>query len=113
MRDGDRELYGGKVYDCEVMAAAQFILIAGDIIHAECVKKQLAPHRHHVWKGWADGKGPTVWKRWGDRFAEILNALEGRGELGFTLDEQNRELVKDMVARARAKIVALEPELFG
>jgi hypothetical protein len=44
--------------DCHVMAAAQYILHAGEAIDAACVKQQLPPHRHHSWKGWADGEGP-------------------------------------------------------
>ncbi|KAK4148435.1 hypothetical protein C8A00DRAFT_19732, partial [Chaetomidium leptoderma] len=63
--------------DCHVMAAAQYILLAGEVIDAECVKQQLPPHRHHDWKGWANGNGPLVWKQWGNRLREIAAALEG------------------------------------
>jgi hypothetical protein len=34
----------GKM-DCHIMAAAQYILHAGDAMDAECVKEQLPPHR--------------------------------------------------------------------
>ncbi len=102
--------------DCHIMAAAQYILLAGDVIDAECVKRQLVivPERiPPYWTDWADGKGPEVWKRWGNRFAEIADALETGGELGFKLYEHNREALTDMVLRARDKMRALEPELFA
>ena len=102
--------------DCMIMASAQYILLAGDVIDAECVKRQLVivPTRFPpYWTDWADGKGPEVWKRWGNRFAEIADALETGGELGFKLYEHNREALTDMVLRARDKMRALEPELFG
>jgi hypothetical protein len=111
--DPVRRLDSNPVLDCHIMGSAQYILIAGDVIDAECVKRQLPPHRHHTWRGWADGQGPAVWKRWGDRLAEIADALDGRGELGFTLYEENREALTDMVVRARDKMVALEPEMFA
>ncbi|KAK4034498.1 hypothetical protein C8A01DRAFT_18713 [Parachaetomium inaequale] len=99
--------------DCHVMAAAQYILHAGNVIDAECVKKQLPPRRHPGWKGWDNGNGPAVWKQWGNSLAEIADALEGRGELGFRLFEKNREALTDMVIKARDKMVALEPALFA
>jgi hypothetical protein len=77
------------------------------------VKQQLLSHCHHGWKGWADGKGPAVWKQWGARLAEIANAFESGGELGFKLFDKNREAVKDMVVKARERMIALEPELFA
>ncbi|KAL2147924.1 hypothetical protein VTI28DRAFT_3402 [Corynascus sepedonium] len=49
--------------DCLVMAAAQYIIIAGDVIDAECVKKQAPPDRWG-WNGWENGNGPSVWKHW-------------------------------------------------
>ena len=107
---------GEEILDCHVMAAAQYILLAGDVIDAECVKRQLvvAPKRiPHTWTGWADGKGPGVWRRWGNRLAEIADALESGGELGFRLYEHNRGALTDMVVRARDKMRALEPELFA
>ncbi|KAK3327052.1 hypothetical protein B0T19DRAFT_151298 [Cercophora scortea] len=102
-----------KKLDCHVMAAAQYLTIAAEVIDAECVRKQLPPNRHHDWTGWADGKGPSVWKRWGDRLKEIADAIDGGGELGFRLQDKNKEVVKDMVTRARQTMVALEPELFA
>ena len=107
---------GEEILDCHIMAAAQYILLAGGVIDAECVKRQLmiVPERiPHSWTDWADGKGPEVWKRWGHRFAEIADALESGGELGFKLYEHNREALTDMVVRARDKMRALEPELFA
>lgn len=100
--------------DIHVMAAAQHILIAGDVVDAECVKKQLPTGRNRSWKGWRDGNGPVVWKQWGRRLSEIAEALESGKEPGFKiLDEKNKKALQDMVIRARDKMVALEPELFA
>ncbi|KAK3310890.1 uncharacterized protein B0T15DRAFT_54137 [Chaetomium strumarium] len=99
--------------DYHIIAAAQYILLAGDVIDAECVKKQLPPHRHHDWKGWANGNGPVLWRQWGDRLKQIADALESGGELDFKLSEKNGAALKDIVTKARDKMVALEPELFA
>jgi hypothetical protein len=101
--------------DCQIMAVAQWILLSGDVIHAECVKKQLPPpiHRKHVWDGWENGNGPVVWKQWADKLAEIAAALEGGGDPGFKLFEKNREVLTDMVEKARDKMIALEPGLLA
>lgn len=103
----------GTKLDCHIMAAVQYILHAGQVIYAKCVQRQLPPHREHDWKGWADGKGPETWKNWGNRLREIADALEGGRDPGFTLFEKNREAVKDMVIKARDKMIALEPALFA
>ena len=100
--------------DCHIMAAAQHILIAGDVINAECVKKQLPTGRNKSWKGWRDGNGPVVWKQWGKQLIKIAAALESGKEPGFKImDGTSRETLKDMVIRARDKMIALEPELFA
>ena len=95
------------------MVVAQWILIAGDETHAECVKKQLPPPaaRKHGWDGWYNGNGPVVWQQWGNKLAEIAAALEGGGNPGFRLFEKNRELLTNMVVKARDKMIALEPDL--
>ncbi|KAK3290519.1 uncharacterized protein B0H64DRAFT_412709 [Chaetomium fimeti] len=104
----------GEFLDYQIMAVAQWILLSGDVIHAECVKKQLPPviHRKYVWEGWENGNGPVVWKQWADKLAEIAAALEGGGDPGFKLFEKNREVLTDMVEKARDKMIALEPGLF-
>jgi hypothetical protein len=100
--------------DFHTIVAAQYIILAGDVLDAECVKKQLPPHLCRHWDGWANGNGSVVWKRWGDRLQCIVEALESGGELDFELVlEKNRVALKDMVIRARDKVVALEPELFA
>ncbi len=99
--------------DSHVMAAAQFLLHAGDLIDEECVRKLHSPSSYHSWKGFNDGNGPVVWKQWGERLGEIVAALESGGELGFKLFEKNRDALFDMVIRARDKVVALEPEMFA
>lgn len=99
--------------DCHIMAAAQYILLAGEIIDDECVRNKRPPPRQFSWRGFCDGNGPVVWKQWGERLAEIAAALEGGAELDFTLREENAAALKDMVVRARDKMVALEPELFA
>jgi hypothetical protein len=101
--------------DCHIMAAAQHILIAGDVINAECVKKQLPTgRRNESWDGWRDGNGPVVWKQWGKQLIRIADALESGKEPGFKImDEKNRETLKDSVIKARDKMIALEPELFA
>ncbi len=112
--DADPHHSGTPAPDYHVIGAAQYILVAGDVIDAECVRRQLPFHHHHGFKGWADGNGPAVWKRWGDRLAEIADALDGGGELPCTLyEETSREALRDMVDRARDKMVALEPQLFA
>jgi len=104
--------------DCYVMAAVQYLLHAGDAIHDECVRQRRSPALRDAWKGFDDGNGPIVWKRWGKRLVEIAAALESGGErgsggeLGFKLYEKNRAMLTDMVIRARDKVVGLEPEMF-
>lgn len=104
--------------DCYVMAAVQYLLYAGDAIHDECVRQRRSPVLRDAWKGFDDGNGPIVWKRWGERLVEIAAALENGselesgGELGFKLYEKNRATLTDMVIRARDKVVGLEPEMF-
>lgn len=97
---------------CHIIAAAQYILLAGDVIYDECVRNRRSPPRQFSWKGFDDGTGTVVWKQWGDRLAEIAAALEGRAELDFELCKENAEALRDMVVKARDKMVALEPELF-
>jgi hypothetical protein len=99
--------------DCHIMAAAQYILHAGDVIDGECVRQRRSPPRQHSWKGFNDGNGPVVWKQWGRRLSEIAEALESGKEPGFKVFEKNREALADMVIKARDKMVALEPELFA
>ena len=100
--------------DCHVMAAAQFLLHAGDVIDEQCIRKRYSPPRYHLWKGFNDGNGPVVWRQWGERLGEIAAALEsGGGELGFQLFDKNRVALTDMVIRARDKVVGLEPEMFA
>lgn len=105
-----------ELLDYEITAILQLILIAGHVIHAECVAKQLSPLTHPLcgsrWGGWANGNGPAVWKWWGDRLTEILAALEAGQDPGFTLLERNREAFTRMVVEAKDKVVALEPGLF-
>jgi len=96
--------------DCYVMAAAQYLLYAGEAIHDECVRQRRS--LRDAWKGFDDGNGPIVWKRWGERLVEIAAALVSGGELGFKLYEKNRATLTDMVIRARDKVVGLEPEMF-
>jgi hypothetical protein len=105
---------GQELLDSQIMGVAQWIVIAGDVIHAECVKKQLPPPNHpkNGWGGWNNGNGPVVWKQWGDRLAEIAAGLERGGDPGFKLFEKNREALTDIVVKARDKIIALEPALF-
>ncbi|KAK4142514.1 uncharacterized protein C8A04DRAFT_13138 [Dichotomopilus funicola] len=102
--------------DCYVMAAAQYILLAGATIDENCVRNQLPFHRMHRWKRWADGNGPNMWRLWGDRFAEIAQALDDgvveEEQLGFRLFEQNRAALREMVGQARERMVELEPALF-
>ncbi len=99
--------------DCYIMAAAQYLLHAGDVIHDECVRQRRSPAYPYGWKGFDNGNGPVVWKRWGQRLSEIAVALESGGELGFKLEEKNRAALTDMVIRARDKVVGLEPEMFA
>ncbi|KAK4236787.1 hypothetical protein C8A03DRAFT_35309, partial [Achaetomium macrosporum] len=68
----------GQIISRGPATAAQYIILAGDVIDAECVKKQLPPHLHRDWKGWAN------------------DALESGGELDFRLFEKNRAALKDM-----------------
>ncbi|KAH6612876.1 hypothetical protein B0J18DRAFT_441286 [Chaetomium sp. MPI-SDFR-AT-0129] len=102
--------------DCHVMAAAQYILLAGATIDENCVRNQLPFHRMHHWKRWADGNGPNLWRQWGDRFAEIAQALDDGAveeeKLGFRLFEANRDALREMVGQARERMVELEPTLF-
>ncbi|KAK4245011.1 hypothetical protein C7999DRAFT_34623 [Corynascus novoguineensis] len=96
--------------DCLVMAAAQYIIIAGDVIDAECVKKQAPPDRWG-WKGWENGNGPSLWKHWATKLGEIADTLLRGEDPGFRMLEGNRGTLTDMVIKARDKMVALEPEL--
>ncbi|KAL2166563.1 hypothetical protein VTG60DRAFT_2510 [Thermothelomyces hinnuleus] len=98
--------------DCQVMAAAQYIVLAGDVIYAECVKKQLPPYRFG-WKGWKHSSGPSIWKHWSAKLIEIADALERGGDPGFKILEGNREALTEMVIKARDKMLALEPELLA
>ena len=99
--------------DCYVMAAVQYLLHAGDAIHDDCVHHRRSPALRDAWKGFDDGNGPAVWKRWGNWLVEIAATLESGGDLGFKLYEKNRATLTDMVIRARDKVVGLEPEMFA
>ncbi|KAH6631313.1 hypothetical protein F5144DRAFT_489466 [Chaetomium tenue] len=102
-----------ELLDCQIVVISQWILIAGDEIHAECVRKQLPrPARRPAWDGWYDGNGPIIWKQWGDKLAEFAAGLEGGGNPGFRLFENHREVLTGMVVKARDKMIALEPGLF-
>lgn len=98
--------------DCQVMVAAQYIVLAGDVIDAECVKKQLSPARRG-WKGWENGNGPSVWKHWAIQLGEIADTLQRGEDPGFRVLKDNREALMDMAIGARNKMVALEPELLA
>lgn len=99
--------------DCHVMAAAQWILHAADVMDHEYVRNRPCPPPRHPWKGFDNINGPADWKQWGERLAEISVALEIGGDLGFKLFEENREALSNMVVKARDKIVRLEPGLFA
>lgn len=104
---------GKELLDSQIMAVAQWILIAGDVTHAECVKKQRPPPAHRKDRGgWDNGNGPAVWKKWGDRLSELAAGLEKGGDPGFKLFEKNREVLTDVVVKARDKVIGLDPALF-
>ncbi|KAL2173716.1 uncharacterized protein P884DRAFT_210941 [Thermothelomyces heterothallicus CBS 202.75] len=102
--------YKAPEIDCQVMAAAQYIVLAGDVIYAECVKKHLPPYRFG-WTGWKHSSGPSIWKHWSAKLIEIADALERGGDPGFKILEGSREALTDMVIKARDKMLDLEPEL--
>lgn len=104
---------GEELLDSQIMAVAQWILIAGDVTHAECVKKQRPPPAHRKDRGgWDNGNGPAVWKKWGNRLSELAAGLEKGGDPGFKLFEKNREVLTDVVVKARDKVIGLDPALF-
>lgn len=102
--------YEAPEIDCLVMAAAQYILIAGDVIYAECIKKQSSPS-HYAWGGWKYINGPSLWKHWWTKLTEIAETLDRGEDPGFKILEGNRGALMDMVVKAKNKMVALEPEL--
>ncbi|KAL2147923.1 hypothetical protein VTI28DRAFT_3401 [Corynascus sepedonium] len=104
--------YKAPWISCQVLVAAQYIVLAGDVIAAECVRKQLPPNRY-CWKGWENGNGPSVWKHWAAKLGEIADTLQRGEDPGFRVLEGNRGTLTDMVIKARGKMVALEPELFA
>lgn len=48
--------------DSQVIAAAQYILLAGHVLHAECVRTQMTDFKLQEWDGWDKGKGPALWR---------------------------------------------------
>ena len=95
------------------MAAAQWILHAGDVMDEENVRDRPCSPPRHPWKGFDSINGPADWKQWGEILAEILVALKEGRDLGFKLFEENREKLTDMVVKAREKMVGLELGLFA
>ncbi|KAK4244101.1 hypothetical protein C7999DRAFT_44198 [Corynascus novoguineensis] len=88
--------YPAPWVDCQVLVAAQYIVLAGDAIDAECVKKQLSPPRRG-WRGWENGNGPSVWKHWAIQLGKIADALQRGEDPGFRVLEDNRETLIEMV----------------
>lgn len=101
--------YKAPELDCQVMAAAQYILVAGDVIFAECIKKEL-PISRYSWKGWKHTSGPSLWRQWCAKLTEIADTLERGEDPGFKILEGNREALTDMTIKAKNKMVALERE---
>ncbi|KAK4202021.1 hypothetical protein QBC40DRAFT_277246 [Triangularia verruculosa] len=106
----ERERSSQKVADATVIAAANYIIMIGDIIDSECVRKQQTPYRDQ-WRGWRDGNGPTVWKQWARRLSEILEGLEKGDDAGLHVREKNRAVLRDLATKARARMEELEPAL--
>ncbi|KAK0739425.1 hypothetical protein B0T21DRAFT_346739 [Apiosordaria backusii] len=106
----EKDRYVEKVLDAHVIAAANNILMVGDYIDAECIRKEQAPYPWQ-WGGWKDGKGPTVWKQWARRLTEIMEDLERGQDAGLWIREENRATLKDLTVKARAKMAELEPAL--
>jgi hypothetical protein len=75
--------------DCRVMVAAQYILIAGEVMERYYFSADLV----------ASGLGPQKWKKW------------ARGFAGMAGDEENKGDVREAAKRAYDFMVSGHPEL--
>ena len=78
----------GPKRDCEVMVAAQYILLSGRTLVDDCFKKPVKVF------------GPDRWRRWAEKLGEISRQESGNTRLGSVADE------------ARKYMVSLYPEVF-
>lgn len=80
-----------------VMIAVQYILLAGNVIDEEVVRKTAKEGSR--WSWWME-----QWQLWADRFNELATTTQHE----FELDSG----VKTAIIEARKKMVSIHPELF-